>query len=404
MIAEINISQNNQFSLTYYQNIDGIVSNGDYNSTNTLDVSDVNEIILNNAWHYMYFFNSGWNGSSATASLVFNANRSTGLSPTATTNVKVPSGYQYLIVAGLEGSRSWATSSVSWAEFQTLKISYGSPRKAITTFYDSYPGGNITSTTSGTEAAINTQNLEPIVVSTGRRTFPSGSLDSDQNWRSSQIIDIPSGVTNISFDSASKYTLLRFDVGGDFYNSTTAPSSAGRMLTNVLQAPVPLGATQFIILAYTQNLFQYTAVSEASFGSLVIGYYKTTEYNFDYLNAYWADNGTTVSHASILSSPKVMIINDSIIIKADPTLSHIIHFWSNNKHLGWYESTINWTSSSTNRLGEMNFWNMTIPPTATHFTFGQTATNFTVSYVEPVYLEIDPPAGNKITKIALKGL
>ena len=143
--------------------------------------------------------------------------------------------------------------------------------EATTTFYDSYPDGNVIGTTNGTEVAGDQQG-PTLIVSTGRRSFPAGSLDSDQNWRSSQVIDLPVGATSVNFDSASKYTHIKFDVGGDFYNPTTAPSNAGTMLSNGLTAPVPSGATKIIMLAYTLSSFNYTAVSESSFGSLVLSF------------------------------------------------------------------------------------------------------------------------------------
>jgi hypothetical protein len=82
-------------------------------------------------------------------------------------------------------------------------------------------------------------------------------------------IYLPTGATKVKFDSTSKYTLIRFDVG-EGYNPSTAPSNAGTMLANGSEAPVPAGATKFFMMAYTQNAFSYTAVSESTFASLVI--------------------------------------------------------------------------------------------------------------------------------------
>jgi hypothetical protein len=289
VIAEIEIgASTSQYNLNfvpnggYYDHSTGILTDNDGWHTVTKTAIQNNSLIVNNNnWTYIHFWNNNTylghyqNSNVTTSHTYFNVNNYLGI-----WNNIIPSNATHFAFISRAGQTVWSPQ-YTIEQFQTLTVSYTSSSSlATTTFYDSYPGGNVIGTTNGTEVGGDQQG-PTLIVSTGRRSFPAGSLDSDQNWRSSQVIDLPVGATSVNFDSASKYTVIKFDVGGDFYNPTTAPSNAGTMLSNGLTAPVPSGATKIIMMAYTLNSFGYTAVSESSFGSLVLSFVALTYLQID---------------------------------------------------------------------------------------------------------------------------
>jgi hypothetical protein len=89
---------------------------------------------------------------------------------------------------------------------------------------------------------------------------------------------------------------------------------------------------------------------------------STTQYDFNWLTntSYLTAGGTVSTNNNRTSTPKLQIINNSIIINANTT--GIIYFYNGNTYLGHYSSITNSTQLST--------WstNPTIPSNATHFT------------------------------------
>lgn len=128
------------FSFSHLQNIDWLNFNSDYNSTSEIDISNISEFSVSNEWSYLYIYTDPnsrveyCNINTTNSSCFF----------TRIDNNNIPTdGHTTLVVISLQGSRTWATQSFSYSQFQNLTVSYDTPVTTSTTvtFFDEYPNG-----------------------------------------------------------------------------------------------------------------------------------------------------------------------------------------------------------------------------------------------------------------------
>jgi hypothetical protein len=91
-------------------------------------------------------------------------------------------------------NRSGFSNRISLSQFQSLTLSYSAPG-ATTTFYDSYPGGNVIGTTNGTQIGGISSTVTPQIINNFWGAHNDGSIFSASNFNVTEPIPVPNNIT-----------------------------------------------------------------------------------------------------------------------------------------------------------------------------------------------------------------
>jgi hypothetical protein len=435
VIAEINLqgqASTSLYSYSYLDNKDGNGDNNDYVSTSLIILQNDKTIILNNQnWHYIYAYDSSGQLLQTTGQGYYNTTN-TNTNPSSSdrfspSNSNLTLTFQNdvhsIYVVALKGSRPWTSSPISFTTFQTLTVSYSIPElTATTTFYDSYPGGNVIGTTNGTEIAGVTEY--DITWISAYRDGPSGNYfanNDNKTFVEIPIIDNSIVISNITsgfigFWNNGSY-LGWYNIGG------YAPGSGNRTDYASLSGLIPIinNATHFSISV--GNSTQTTLI--VSHGELT-----ETEYDLSFIPneaiSIWNGTNNIFTGTSAWSRTDTVDLQGASQITITGTVAALIFYNSNTANsanvVGIYSERVTGVNP---RLGTLqaNSNTITVPGGATHFlltslhepdsdfpitapvSYSTFQTTTVIGQSEPEgYLQIDPPTGKRIKQIILKGL
>jgi hypothetical protein len=176
VIAEIELTQatttqyNYNISFGEYWTPNGIESTyPTYQKTNKIEIINNSIILSQKVWSIHFWNNSTYLGyytdvSNSNPSLWADNINKISSWQINNGNVVIPNGATHFALNGLSDIFPNGNNTTN-AQFQNVSISSSTPAAATTTFYDSYPGGNVIGTTAGTDQGTYLQIDPP----TGKR-------------------------------------------------------------------------------------------------------------------------------------------------------------------------------------------------------------------------------------------
>ena len=162
-------------------------------------------------------------------------------------------------------NRSGFSNRISLSQFQSLTLSYSAPG-ATTTFYDSYPGGNVIGTTNGTEVAEVTNDYTYIIYD---NTWPNDNppylpLLSNQTYgMATSLIELQSPTIIFNNEYYSRVYFINTSTNQESQINNTSLSPKPLTIT------APEWATHFFITAikagdYAITLAQFQTLTASS--------------------------------------------------------------------------------------------------------------------------------------------
>jgi hypothetical protein len=206
VIAEIQLNQFslNEYNLTFIQGSANDVSGASFAAPTVSRIPKTeiinNTIIFNNTnWTLIHFWNNNtYLGHFAQTS--FNNNSYWETNSLGIWNNTIPTNATHFAINSfVDTGGDPLPNGISFAQFQTLTISYTDPEpSATTTFYDSYPDGNVIGTTNGTEFVGDVNSVSLTHVSSSvlvdNLTYASSTRMNRTNWIALNTINNPSSL------------------------------------------------------------------------------------------------------------------------------------------------------------------------------------------------------------------
>jgi hypothetical protein len=267
VIAEIELTQasTSQYQFTFNEigrtGPTGTNSETAWSSTNYIEILDDNLILSNNFWHQV----NVWDSNNEYIGNYWNANTTcytTSLGTISNNNINFPSNAAYFVVERYASTVACYNTAISYSNFSSLTLSYPISAGATTTFYDSYPDGNVIGTTAGTEVAGGLTNYS--------LTFNQNNLNgtSNNDWSSTTIIPIINNSIIIN-NTNTMSQIAYFDSNNTYINGVTfqnSPPYVGDF------SNIPTNATHFNINIRNNNPTWTNNVSFATFSTSVVSF------------------------------------------------------------------------------------------------------------------------------------